>query len=197
MQIGRGEPISDTAKVLSRYVDVIMIRANKHETLTELAEHATVPVINGLTDRTPSLPDRRRHHDVRGGQGPDQGPQGRLDRRRQQRRRLVDPGRGAARLQAARSPVRRSSIPSTRSSTGPSARAATIALTDDPDEAVRGADCVVTDTWVSMGQQTDGVAAQAAAGALSPSTSADAAGAPGAIFMHACRPIAAMRCRPR
>ena len=52
LQIGRGEPISDTAKVLSRYVDAIMIRANKHETLTELAEHATVPVINGLTDRT-------------------------------------------------------------------------------------------------------------------------------------------------
>ena len=38
--------------MLSRYVDAIMIRANKHETLTELAEHATVPVINGLTDRT-------------------------------------------------------------------------------------------------------------------------------------------------
>ena len=52
MQIGRGEPISDTAKVLSRYVDAIMIRANKHETLTELAKHSTVPVINGLTDRT-------------------------------------------------------------------------------------------------------------------------------------------------
>ena len=52
LQIGRGEPISDTAKVLSRYVDAIMIRANKHETLTELAEHASVPVINGLTDRT-------------------------------------------------------------------------------------------------------------------------------------------------
>src|SRR5262245_4423266 len=52
MQIGRGEPISDTAKVLSRYIDAIMIRANKHETLMELAEHATVPVINGLTDRT-------------------------------------------------------------------------------------------------------------------------------------------------
>ncbi len=52
LQTGRGEPFSDTAKVLSRYVDVIMIRANKHETLTELAEHATVPVINGLTDRT-------------------------------------------------------------------------------------------------------------------------------------------------
>ena len=52
LQVGRGEPISDTAKVLSRYVDAIMIRANKHETLVELAEHATIPVINGLTDRT-------------------------------------------------------------------------------------------------------------------------------------------------
>jgi len=52
LQVGRGEPISDTAKVVSRYVDVIMIRTNKHETLIELAENATVPVINGLTDRT-------------------------------------------------------------------------------------------------------------------------------------------------
>jgi len=52
LQVGRGEPISDTAKVVSRYVDAIMIRANKHQTLIELAENATVPVINGLTDRT-------------------------------------------------------------------------------------------------------------------------------------------------
>ena len=56
LQIGRGEPISDTAKVLSRYVDAIMVRANKHETLTELAEHATVPVINGLP--TGAIPAR-------------------------------------------------------------------------------------------------------------------------------------------
>ncbi len=49
-QIGRGEPILDTAKVLSRYVDIIMIRTFKHNTLKDLAEHASVPVINGLTD---------------------------------------------------------------------------------------------------------------------------------------------------
>lgn len=49
-QIGRGEPILDTAKVLSRYVDMIMIRTFEHKNLLELAEHATVPVINGLTD---------------------------------------------------------------------------------------------------------------------------------------------------
>lgn len=49
-QIGRGETIADTAKVLSRYVDIIMLRCHSHAMLTELAQHATVPVINGLTD---------------------------------------------------------------------------------------------------------------------------------------------------
>ncbi len=50
LQMGRGEPIYDTAKVLSRFVDGIMIRAIKHEDVVELAEHAEVPVISGLTD---------------------------------------------------------------------------------------------------------------------------------------------------
>lgn len=52
MQLGRGETIADTARVLSRYVDAIMIRSKSHEELLELARHATVPVINGLTDRS-------------------------------------------------------------------------------------------------------------------------------------------------
>jgi ornithine carbamoyltransferase len=50
IQLGRGEPITDTAKVLSRYVDGIMARTFAHKTVTDLAEHASVPVINGLTD---------------------------------------------------------------------------------------------------------------------------------------------------
>lgn len=50
MQLGRGEPISDTAKVLSRMVDAIMIRWSKHEEVLELAKHASIPVINALTD---------------------------------------------------------------------------------------------------------------------------------------------------
>src|SRR5215469_3132898 len=49
-QLGRGETIADTARVLSRYVDAIMIRTSESKKLEELAEHATVPVINGLTD---------------------------------------------------------------------------------------------------------------------------------------------------
>jgi ornithine carbamoyltransferase len=51
-QLGRGETVADTARVLSRYVDAIVIRTVKEANLLELAEHATVPVINGLTDRT-------------------------------------------------------------------------------------------------------------------------------------------------
>ena len=51
-QLGRGESIADTARVLSRYVDAIMIRTDDHDKLDELAEYATVPVINGLTDDT-------------------------------------------------------------------------------------------------------------------------------------------------
>ncbi|MEM7296082.1 MAG: ornithine carbamoyltransferase [Pseudomonadota bacterium] len=52
LQLGHGESIADTARVLSRFVDLIMIRTFEEETLLELAEHATVPVINGLTNRT-------------------------------------------------------------------------------------------------------------------------------------------------
>lgn len=52
MQLGRGEPISDTAKVLSRMVDAIMIRANRHQDVVDLAKYASVPIINGLTDRS-------------------------------------------------------------------------------------------------------------------------------------------------
>ena len=52
MQLGHGETIADTARVLSRYVDLIMIRTFEEQTLLELAEHATVPVINGLTNRS-------------------------------------------------------------------------------------------------------------------------------------------------
>lgn len=50
LQIGRGETIADTARVLSRYVDLLMLRTFEHSTLVEMASHATVPVINGLTD---------------------------------------------------------------------------------------------------------------------------------------------------
>ncbi len=52
MQIGRGETIADTARVLSRYVDAIMIRTDDHQKIVDMAKHASVPVINGLTDQS-------------------------------------------------------------------------------------------------------------------------------------------------
>ncbi len=52
MQLGRGETVADTAKVMSRYLDAIMIRADSHDTVLELSDHADIPVINGLTDQS-------------------------------------------------------------------------------------------------------------------------------------------------
>src|SRR3546814_10874878 len=52
MQLGRGESIADTARVLSRFVDAIMIRTDDHQKAVDLAKYATVPVINGLTDHS-------------------------------------------------------------------------------------------------------------------------------------------------
>jgi ornithine carbamoyltransferase len=154
LQVGRGEPISDTAKVISRYVDAIMIRANKHETLTEFAEHATVPVINGLTDRTHPcqiIADIMTFEEAR---GPIKG------------RKVAWTGDGnnfaASWIQAAarfgfrlalacppQLNPERSVLEWARQHGGE------VQLTEEPQEAVAGADCVVTDTWVSMGQQQE------------------------------------------
>ena len=100
MQLGRGETIADTARVLSRYVDAIMIRTLDHDQVRELAEHATVPVINGLTRRSHPCQVMADVHDLRGASRRDQGPHRGLDRRRQQRADLLDACRRAVRLSA-------------------------------------------------------------------------------------------------
>ena len=134
-----------------RYVDLIMIRTFEEATLLEMAEHATVPVINGLTNRTHPcqiMADVMTYEEHR---GPIAGPQGGLVRRRQQRLRLLGAGRGAVRLRHRPSPARRRSTPSPahprlRPGQGRPGR-------DRPRPLRRpsqGADLVVTDTWVSM-----------------------------------------------
>ena len=154
MQIGRGEPISDTAKVLSRYVDAIMMRANKHETLSELAEHATVPVINGLTDRTHPCQIVADIMTFEERLGPIGG------------RKVAWSGDGnnvaASWIQAAARLGFKLSLacppqlnPERAVLDWARPQGADIELTDDPAAAVAGADCVVTDTWVSMGQQDE------------------------------------------
>ena len=150
MQIGRGETIADTARVLSRYVDAIMMRTTSHETLAELARHATVPVINGLTSRSHPcqlIADIMTFEEHR---GPIAG------------RRIAWCGDGnnmalswieaAARfgfeMRLACPPDLAPSAEAVRWARGEGAE---ILTTTDPAEAVDGVDCVVTDTWVSMG----------------------------------------------
>ena len=186
LQIGRGEPISDTAKVLSRYVDAIMLRATKHDTLMELAEHATVPVINGLTDRTHPCQIVADIMTFEERLGPIKG------------RKVAWSGDGnnvaaswiqaAARLGFTLSLACPPQLNPERSIVDWAKRnGGDIELTDDPDEAVAGADCVVTDTWVSMGQGDEARRRKQLLGPYAVDAQLMRRAAKGAIFMH-CLP---------
>jgi len=186
LQVGRGEPISDTAKVLSRYVDAIMIRANKHETLTELAEHSSVPVINGLTDRTHPCQIVADIMTFEEAKGPIRG------------RRIAWTGDGnnvaASWIQAAARLDFKLALacppqlnPENKVLDWAKREGADIFLTDDPNEAVDGADCVVTDTWISMGQQNDAPRRKQLLGPYAVDEQLMQKAAPKAIFMH-CLP---------
>lgn len=152
MQLGRGETIADTARVLSRYVDAIMIRTDDHAKIEEMAHHATVPVINGLTDLS----------------HPCQIVADLLT--------LVEHGKALPGLEVAwlgdgnnvlHSIVEaaglmkfnvRIGVPQgydcdARFIDAARAAGAQITVTRDAHAAVAGADVVVTDTWVSMGQE--------------------------------------------
>jgi ornithine carbamoyltransferase len=149
MQLGRGETIADTARVLSRYVDGIMIRTFGHDKLLELAHHATVPVINGLTDVSHPcqvMADLMTLEDARG------------DLSRQVVAWSGDSVNvttswveAAARFGfELRIASPRPLQPSAEVVAWAERENARVIVTEDPAEAVRGADCVVTDTWTSM-----------------------------------------------
>ena len=186
LQAGRGEAISDTAKVLSRYVDAIVMRANKHDTLSELAQHATVPVINGLTDRTHPCQIVADIMTFEEAKGPIRG------------RTVAWAGDGnnvatswihaAARLGFGLRLACPPQLNPERSVLDWAKReGGSIALTDDPVEAVKGADCVVTDTWVSMGQQHEAARRKQLLGPYAVDERLMGQAARGAIFMH-CLP---------
>jgi ornithine carbamoyltransferase len=149
MQLGRGESIADTARVLSRYVDAIMLRTDAHEKLQEMAAYATVPVINGLTaDSHPCqlMADVLTFEEHR---GPIAG----------QVVAWCGDGNNVARswIEAAarfgftlRLATPDSLSPPAELLAWARAQGAKVELTDDPAVAVAGARCVVTDTWVSM-----------------------------------------------
>jgi len=152
MQLGRSETIADTAKVLSRYVDAIMIRTTEHERLLELTEHATVPVINGLTDATHPcqiMADLMTYEEHRGP------VKDRLfawtgDGNNVLHSLAEASARFDFRLNIA---VPGGSEPDRSFVDWANANGGRVAFTPDAVAAVRDADCVVTDTWVSMGQE--------------------------------------------
>ena len=152
MQLGRSETIADTAKVLSRYVDAIMIRTTAHTRLLELAENATVPVINGLTDDTHPcqiMADIMTYEEHRGS------VKDKLfawsgDGNNVLHSFMEASGRFGFRLNIA---VPVGSEPQAHYLEWAKANGGRVTLMHDPQEAVRDADCVVTDTWVSMGQE--------------------------------------------
>ena len=152
MQLGRAKPSPTPPRCLSRYVDAIMIRTTAHERLLELTEHATVPVINGLTDDTHPCQLMADVMTYRGASRAGGGQDLRLDRRRQQRAAFAAGGFGALRLQAQHRGAGRQRAGGEIRRLG-QARTAATSRSPDRRGGRQGADCVVTDGWVSMGQE--------------------------------------------
>src|SRR6201985_2710953 len=152
MQLGRGETIADTARVLSRYVDAIMIRILSHDALLELAAHASVPGINGVTRRSHPcqvMADLMTFEERR---GPIEGRT--VAWTGDDNNVLASWAHAAERfkfkLNVAPPPQL---APNKSMKDWIKATQAAIVLGNDPEAAVHGADCVVTDTWVSMGDK--------------------------------------------
>lgn len=150
MQLGRGESIPDTARVLSRFVDAIMIRMLDHDAVCELAEYATVPVINGLTKNSHPcqvMADLLTFEEHRGSlKGKSIAWTGDTNNM------LASWIHAAPRFDfEIRIATPKELSPPQEWVDAARAEGASIFLTDDPYEAVKGTSCVVTDCWVSMG----------------------------------------------
>lgn len=154
MQLGRGESIADTAKVLSRYVDAIMIRTTAHDNLLELAKHATVPVINALTDESHpcqimadvmTLEEHR--GDISGKKLAWSGDGNNV---------LNSLMQASAKFGFDLSIATPAERPPNASQLEKAVKeGAKIEVTTDAESAAKGADCIVTDTWVSMGDEQE------------------------------------------
>ncbi|WP_275788312.1 ornithine carbamoyltransferase [Pararhizobium gei] len=152
MQLGRAETIGDTAKVLSRYVDAIMIRTTDHKRLLELAEHATVPVINGLTDLTHPCQIMADIMTFEEHSGPVQGKT--IAWTGDGNNVLHSFAEGTARFgYRMNMAVPLGSEPDDRILNWARNNGGDVKLYHDAEQAVDGAHCVVTDTWVSMNQE--------------------------------------------
>lgn len=185
LQLGRGEPIRDTARVLSRYVDGIMIRTFAHGDVEELAQFAEVPVINGLTDLhhpCQVLADLLTVKECLGGlEGKRVAWIG--DGNNMANSWIDAAGALGFELRLACPPGYQPDVSVLQRNQG---RAAII-LTSDPAKAAAGADVVTTDVWASMGQEDEAAAREIAFAGFMVDEALMARAANGAIFLH-CLP---------
>lgn len=190
IQLGRGEPISDTAKVLSRYVDGVMARTFAHQTVLDLAAHGSIPVINGLTDDLhpcQALADYFTLGEIFGDLAG---------------RRIAYVGDGnnmahsllfgAAKVGldiVVASPAGYEVKPDCVELAREDAEKAgtSIELTTDPQAAVQGASAVYTDVWASMGQEAEAEARLRAFEGFVVDEALMAEALPDAVFLH-CLP---------
>lgn len=185
MQLGRGETVADTARVLSRYIDAIMLRTDHHAKLLELARHADVPVINGLTDRShpcqvvADMLTVLEHRSALAGT-----KWAWIGDGNNVLTSIIEAGSLLKFAVAVASPTglepRAAVIDAARE------RGGTVSLHRLPEAAVANADVVVTDTWMSMGQ-TGGDAKITALEPYCVTQEFMAQAKPDAVFLH-CLP---------
>ncbi len=185
IQLGRGEPIKDTARVLSRYVDGMMIRTYAHGDVEELARYASVPVINGLTDLHHPCQVLADLFTIREALG---GWEGKVVA-------WVGDGNNMANSWLHAAQVLgfelRLACPEgyepNHEIFEQAQRGAKVSITEEPEDAVRGAHVINTDVWASMGQEEEVEARQLAFKGYTVDAELMKLAAPGAIFLH-CLP---------
>ena len=185
IQLGRGEPIKDTARVLSGYVNGIMIRTSDHGDVQQLAEHASIPVINGLTDLLHPCQVLSDLLTVREHLG---SWEGRVVAWIGDGNNMANSWLNAAALLGFEL---RLACPEgfepDRAIFERASAAARVSITEDPDEAVEGAHVINTDVWASMGQEEEADARTLAFKGYAVDADLMAKAANDAIFLH-CLP---------
>ena len=189
LQLGRGEPVADTAKVLSGYLDAIMIRANSHEMVEELAAHASIPVINGLTDLfhpCQALADMQTILEYKGTlEGVKLAYIG--DANNVANSLMIAAAKTGMQIRIA-SPAGYQPLPEiVEKASAISDDPDFLLITESPEVACAGADVIYTDVWTSMGQEQETQARLAAFQGYQVNEALMDAAAPDAIFLH-CLP---------
>jgi ornithine carbamoyltransferase len=185
MQLGRGETIADTARVLSRYVDVVMVRTTGEERVHELAQYASVPIINGLTDQSHPCQVMADVMTFEENLGPIAGKTVAWvgDSNNVAASTVHAAVRFGFTLRIACPPQY---DPPSALMAWVKAEGGAVTIVRTPEEAVRGADCVVTDTWASMHNTDEDERAKALA-PYQVNEELMKLAAPHALFMH-CLP---------